>query len=189
VITLPLGVLQAGAVAFDPPLPERKQRAIQRLGMGDLEKTWLRFPEVFWDEVEFIGYAGDRVGEWASWLNASAYLNEPVLMGFNFGRFGRELAAQPDAAVLSGASETLRSLYGPFPRPDGWLQTRWAADPFALGSYSYLPVGSSPDDRAALAEPVGGRLFFAGEATALDFPSTVHGALMSGWCTAQELAL
>ena len=29
-------------------------------------------------------------------------------------------------------------------RLTGWLVTRWAADPFALGSYSYLPVGATP---------------------------------------------
>ena len=30
------------------------------------------------------------------------------------------------------------------------LLTRWATDPFSLGSYSFLPVGATPDDRLAL---------------------------------------
>ncbi len=59
--------------------------------------------------------------------------------------------------------------------------TRWAEDPFALGSYSYLAVGSSPADRDALAEPIDDRLLFAGEATSSGgYPGTVHGALRSG---------
>ncbi len=59
-------------------------------------------------------------------------------------------------------------------------RTAWGRDPWALGSYSYLPVGAAPQDRAVLREPVHGRLFFAGEATDASAPSTVHGALASG---------
>ena len=39
VVTLPLGVLKAGAVQFSPPLPPRKQNAIDRLGFGVLNKA------------------------------------------------------------------------------------------------------------------------------------------------------
>src|SRR5688572_20933263 len=73
------------------------------------------------------------------------------------------------------------------PEPDGWLVTRWAADPFALGSYSFLPPGATPDDRKALAAPVGDRLFFAGEATSVEYPATVHGAYLSGRRAAAEV--
>src|SRR5688572_7447583 len=73
------------------------------------------------------------------------------------------------------------------PEPDGWLITRWAADPFALGSYSFLPPGATPADRETLAAPVDGRLFFAGEATSVDFPATVHGAYLSGRRAAAEV--
>jgi lysine-specific histone demethylase 1 len=44
--------------------------------------------------------------------------------------------------------------------------TRWASDPMAYGSYSSVAVGSGgPADYEVMARPVGGRLFFAGEAT------------------------
>lgn len=39
VVTLPLGVLKAGSVEFDPPLPDWKQGAINRLGYGLLNKV------------------------------------------------------------------------------------------------------------------------------------------------------
>jgi polyamine oxidase len=73
------------------------------------------------------------------------------------------------------------------PEPTGFLVTRWRQDRFALGSYSYLAVGSTPEDRSVLAEPVGERLFFAGEATHREFPATVHGALLSGRRAADEV--
>jgi hypothetical protein len=60
----------------------------------------------------------------------------------------------------------VRKLFGAaIPAPVGARVTRWAADPYALGSYSHLPVGASPADHAALGDPVGERLLFAGEAT------------------------
>mgnify|MGYP006268404421 CR=1 FL=1 len=41
-------------------------------------------------------------------------------------------------------------------------------------------VGGTMADRATLAEPINGRLFFAGEATSRQYPATVHGAFLSG---------
>lgn len=68
----------------------------------------------------------------------------------------------------------------PAPPPVEMIRTRWAADPWSLGAYSFLPVGADPGLRRTLAEPIDGRLHFAGEAVAQDAPSTVHGAVESG---------
>lgn len=38
-VTVPLGVLKHGDIKFDPPLPVRKQEAIQRIGFGLLNKV------------------------------------------------------------------------------------------------------------------------------------------------------
>lgn len=67
------------------------------------------------------------------------------------------------------------------------VRTSWSKDPYALGAYSYLAVGATPEDRAALRTSVENRLFFAGEATDEDAPSTVHGALASGGRVAEEI--
>jgi hypothetical protein len=72
--------------------------------------------------------------------------------------------------------------------PTAALITRWRQDPFAFGSYSSLRPGSSPADREALGASVDGRMFFAGEACSLDYPATVHGALLSGRDTADAVA-
>lgn len=54
IVTVPLGVLKrSDKVKFLPPLPPRKQAAIQRLGFGCLNKVMLLFPHCFW---------GDKVG-------------------------------------------------------------------------------------------------------------------------------
>ena len=39
VVTVPLGCLKAGAIAFTPPLPDWKRDAISTLGNGNLNKV------------------------------------------------------------------------------------------------------------------------------------------------------
>ena len=65
--------------------------------------------------------------------------------------------------------------------------TRWGDDPYSFGSYSYLPPGATGDHRLTLAAPVDHRLFFAGEATEVQYPATVHGAIISGRRAAGEV--
>jgi monoamine oxidase len=69
----------------------------------------------------------------------------------------------------------------------GYQLTRWLSDPWAGGSYSYAHVGSSSGDRAVYAEPLNGRVFFAGEATATEDYGTAHAALLSGHRTAHAV--
>ena len=59
------------------------------------------------------------------------------------------------------------------------VETGWAGGPFARGSYSYALPGHA-DARAALAAPVDGRLFFAGEACSRRDFTTAHGAYLTG---------
>ena len=43
VVAVPLGVLKADGITFDPPLPPAKAAAIERLGFGILNKVWYCF--------------------------------------------------------------------------------------------------------------------------------------------------
>jgi len=189
VVTFPLGVLKQAAVKFDPPLPESKQSAIDRLDMGVLNKVYLKFPEVFWDEeVEGISYMGEVVGEWCDWLNFVPYIHEPVLMAFHGGAQGYVIEELSDDEIIAGAMKTLRVIYGgAIPDPDGFIITRWGKDPLAFGSYSHIPPFASGDDYDALFAPVDDVLYFAGEATSREYPATVHGAYLSGVAAAEEI--
>ena len=189
IVALPLGVLQSGVVRFSPALPEAKRAALARMGSGVLNKLYLRFPRIFWDrDAELLGYVGERKGAWAEWLNIAFYTGEPLLLAFNAARYGRAVEALDDAAQVAEAMAVLRRIYGhSIPEPSGALASRWSSDPFACGSYSYLPPGARPGDYAALAAPVDGQLFFAGEHTSTENPATVHGALISGRIAAAAL--
>jgi hypothetical protein len=64
VVTLPLGVLKAGSVEFDPPLPEWKTGAIERMGYGLLNKVVLVFEEAFWDvDNDMVGLLREPIGD------------------------------------------------------------------------------------------------------------------------------
>ena len=113
IVTLPVGVLQAGTVRFDPELPARARASLDRLGSGLLFKLCLAFDEVFWDDTDVIGYVSEPDGGvWASWLNLDKLIGAPVLMGFNAGASGRALEQLDDEALVASAVDVLRSIYG-----------------------------------------------------------------------------
>jgi monoamine oxidase len=188
VVTLPVGILQRGSVRFSPSLPEEKQTAIGRLGMGVLNKLYLRFDEIFWDEEDWIGYIPANKGEWSDYVNIAKVVQKPILLCFNAGVYGAQIEAFSDEKIVDAAMQTLRTIYGPeIPDPTDWLISRWISDPFAGGSYSYRAVGATSEDHDALAKPVAGRLLFAGEATSHEESATVHGAYLSGLRAAKEI--
>jgi monoamine oxidase len=189
VVTLPLGVLKAQAVQFSPALPPSKQEAIAKLGMGVLNKCYLRFPRVFWPEdVDWLEYIPARHGEWTEWVSFKHVADQPILLGFNAADRGKAIEAWSDAEIVASAMTTLKTIFGDgIPEPIEAQITRWANDPFSLGSYSYNAVGSSPKMRQALAAPVGQALFFAGEASHGKFFATAHGAYLSGLRVARQI--
>lgn len=111
IVTVPLGVLKDGRPAFDPPLPAEKKAAIDRLGMGALEKCVLRFDEPFWDpDAHLLGRVGGE-GRWAEWLSLLPATGEAVVVGFNAGSIARDLAEATPDAVVADAMAALRAMY------------------------------------------------------------------------------
>jgi len=189
VVTVPLGVLQAETIRFDPPLPEAAARSIARLGMGVFDKVFVQFSARFWQEgayaIRALGEAGAR---WHSWYDVSAISGIPTLLTFAAGPWGRHLQDLPDEAIVTDSLRALRHLYGAaVSDPIASWVTRWGEDPFARGSYSYLPVGASYADHDALRGPFHGSLHLAGEATWGREPATVGGAYESGQRAAESI--
>jgi hypothetical protein len=100
-----------------------------------------------------------------------------------------QIETQSDERVLQDVLNALRDIYGTdnVPQPINYIVTRWGTDPYARGSYHYLPVNSGVHDIRTLAQPVLNRLYFAGEATSEQDGQTVHGALGSGKRVAEQI--
>jgi len=190
IITVPLGVLKKGTIEFQPPLPAAKQKAIDRLGMGLLNRVYLRFPKVFWEkESHGFGIIPKERDEWTEYVNFYPFVKEPILLCFNSGKYAREVEALSDQETVAKMMQTLRGVFGKgIPEPSDALITRWSKDPYTFGSYSYMSVGSTPDDVVALAESIDDVVFFAGEATNEDYAGSVHGAILAGRRAAEELS-
>jgi lysine-specific histone demethylase 1 len=194
IVTLPLGVLQAGSVQFKPELPEAKANAIKSLGSGLVNKIVLHWEmdesDIFWPQKkEWINILHGEQSASSSPFLVSEFFNpgsidssQRMLIGFVISTQAAEMEKLSDEETANAALDTLRRIFGDgkVPPPKKVLVTRWGSDEFSLGSYSFQRIGSSRNSRADLARPIGNRIFFAGEATDRSHPATTHGALMSG---------
>lgn len=188
--TLPLGVLKAKPELFKKALPKTTTEAIQALGFGVLNKCFLEFPEKFWADTDWLTYLPEPGTEnyWTQWVNFSGILQRPILLGFNAADAGVAIEQLTDQEIIDSAMGVLRRMYGQnIPEPVRYQVSRWHSDPYSYGSYSFMAVGAAENAREALAQPIDGRLFFAGEATSTTSPATVRGAYESGIRAAQEI--
>ena len=194
VVTVPLGVLKAGALAFDPPLVA-KALAMERVHMGSVTKLVLRFRERVWQEADrrlarlgWLSVPEHRFRTWWTLWPSDA----PVLVGWVGGPNGARLAELPDEAVLTEGLEGLAAALAVSVTAlraglASWHVHNWERDPYSRGAYSFLGVGGL-EAQGTLAAPVEGTLFFAGEATDVTGHfSTVHGALTTGYRAAREV--
>jgi monoamine oxidase len=193
--TVPLGVWQRqanepGYLAFSPDLPTHRAAAAQ-LGFGSVIKVQLEFDEAFWHErlpeLEFL-LSDEPVPTWWSQLPDA----RPLLTGWLAGPAAQRLHAAPPETVLPLALTSLARLLATTPAA---LQAHlrasyvrnWGAEPHTYGAYSYPTVGA-PAARAALATPVAGTLFFAGEGVYEGIAAgTVEAALVSGQTAARSM--
>ena len=194
IVTVSLGVLKAGMIDFVPDLPPSKQTAIQTIGMGKGMKISLRFNTQIWPSKFMSLLADGPAGNCWTPNKYQPAANDPVLTCFSMGINAEILGALPnDAARIDRVLMDLDAAFSGAASSafvEGVVQD-WTASPYVRGSYSYPAPGTRPltglTQRQILAQPVGGELFFAGEATHNTAASTVPGALQSGERAAGEV--
>ncbi|KAG0378092.1 hypothetical protein BGX24_004760 [Mortierella sp. AD032] len=208
VVTVPLGVLKSHQIHFSPPLPDWKERAINNLGFGLLNKLVLVFDKPFWDtSVELFGYVGSgREGSHGKGYNLKAYRSSrgkfymywncvvvsglPVLVTLMAGQSAYDCESMSKEDLVQEALESLALIHpeiAEIPAPVETIVTRWSQDEFAQGSYSFVGQKGTGDDYDRLSKAVDGQLYFAGEATSRHYPATAHGAYLSGLKVAKEI--
>jgi predicted NAD/FAD-dependent oxidoreductase len=149
------------------------------LGFGAVHRLALLFPRVFWDrKTQFFGYLSPEPFE----INeASRHTGKPILTVNTAGDFARTLdGLSPDRAAARILPFLRKMFGGSVPSPTRAAASDWIRSPWTRGSYTYWAVGSDSDANDAFAQPVQGRLFFAGEHASAAYPGTVHGAWLTG---------
>ncbi len=186
VIALPLGVLQANKVAFNPALPAHIN-AFNHIGFGAIIKVLLRFDQPFWEDEKYGGikphsylFSNEQIPTW--WTQGQGNALFTGWLGGNAALSLKDAAADELLAVA------LQSLVNLFKMGIAELKAKlvtahianWTADPLTLGSYAY-DMPASNQARKLLMQPVADTLYFAGEYL-YDGPAmgTVEAALDSG---------
>ena len=192
ILTIPVGVLQAGVVEFRPALPEAKRRAINQIGRGALIKVVAEFNRPFWE---------DRIGPIPNFRNTRFSIFTNGFINPFWGRPGPaaliSFIGTPHAEERTGDEGRIRAMFlesltEMFPDVD--LESElvsldvadWGSDPWTRGGISVVPVGRY-QVRADLAAPTP-PLFWAGEAMhTRGHAECVHGALETGRRAAIEV--
>ncbi|KAF3647976.1 putative polyamine oxidase 4 [Capsicum annuum] len=180
IVTVPLGVLKANLIEFEPKLPEWKQSAIADLGVGNENKIALRFDNVFWPNVELLGVVAPTSYACGYFLNLHKATGHQVLVYMAAGRLACDLEKLSDESAVEFAMLQLKKIFPDATKPVQYLVSRWGTDPDTLGCYSYDLVGKPSDAYDRLRAPIG-NLFFGGEAVSSDdHQGSVHGAYEAG---------
>ena len=181
VITLPLGVLQAGSVRFEPQ-PDAIFEAAHRMRMGQVFRATMVFDRRLWPEsMSFLIARAAVPSVWwtahpAQSLTLTAWSGGPgalPLLTLSPEELRNRLTQSFAEALQLDRAEVQAALISLHTYP-------WHSDPYARGAYSWVPVGGL-DASEILSQPVENTLFFAGEHTDTTGQwGTVHAALRSG---------
>jgi monoamine oxidase len=179
IVTVPVGVLKAGGLRFSPDLPAATQGALDGLGMGAYTKIALKVARTRVEPLEGTDYI-EVVDGGAVSFEFWPFGRDLCLVMLG-GDHARRLCQAGERVAIDFATERLAGMAGSRIRAAvmGGRLAAWWTDPFAHGSYSVARPGRVAA-RAALRQPIGGKLFFAGEATAGGGAMTVGGATLEG---------
>lgn len=164
VVTVPLGVLKAGVVQFDPPLTATRRAAIDGLGFNRVEKFLFVWDEAFWDDTDVLLLTPVRSDVFSYFVNGEALVpGSAALITFAYADEARASERRSDDEMIDLLMAHLTDMYGPdLERPRAMRRTLWGADPFTRGAYSFPSVTTEMAFFDEVATPHG-RVHFAGE--------------------------
>jgi monoamine oxidase len=180
IVTASTNFIVSDKIEFEPDLPRDMLAAAQNLALGSYDHIGLLMPgnplDLQRDDLVFEQSSGPRTAALLGRVSGTDLHVVEVA-----GGFGRALAAKGEPAMLDFAREWLTGLFGTDVKKKITRAhaTRWNDEPYVLGAMSAASPGHA-EARSTLVEPVGGRLWFAGEALHATKWGTVAGAWESG---------
>lgn len=189
IVTVSTGVLQFDGITFAPALPERHQEAIFDLPMGLLTKIPIAVSGTRLGLSPFDDLLMERHARHDLFFLCFPF-DLDLMVGFVGGDFAWELEAAGPEASVDFARDRLIDLFGSDTRRHlgHGMMTRWGGERWVRGAYAAARPGKA-QARAVLAEPVAGKIWFAGEALAGGLMQTAAGARLSGAAVAQAVSL
>jgi len=190
IFTGSVAVLRDAPPEFSPPLPPEKREAVHSIGMDGGMKIVLKFQHRFWPEDMYFLHSDTFWPQF--WTPGNGRAGEAHILTAFVSGTRADFLRQLEVDLVEFALGELDRIFGGRVASelfeDAYVAD-WTTEPFVRGLYSFPLAQTEPRHREALAAPLGGKLFFAGEATDLEGHSgTVHGAIESGRRAAGEVA-
>lgn len=185
IVTVPIGVLAAEAIRFQPR-PPALRLACEAVEMGEAVRVNLRFRERFWerDGRENLSFLFSQDEVMPTWWTSMPVRN-PVITGWSAGPKSAQLFGKTENEIGAEAVRALARVLGvehnfALDRLEAIHYHDWHLDPWSRGAYSFVCAGGM-DVQRWFAQPVDETLYFAGEATEwTGHAGTIHGAIASG---------
>lgn len=189
IVTVSTGVLAFEDIAFTPDLPDRHLEAIHDLPMGLLTKIPLQISGHRLGLTPFDDVLIERHARQDLYFLAFPF-DSDLLIGFVGGDFAWEMEAAGTEAAVDFVTDRLVDLFGSQVRQavKHGTMTNWSAERHVRGGYAATRPGKA-HAREVLKDPVGDRIWFAGEALAGGLKQTAGGARLSGEAVAGQVAL
>ena len=195
IVTASIGVLKSEKIKFSPALPSRKIKALDGISMTysnrvlmQLKKKFYKAKKIKSDTWFYTKCNSNGVRSPQTYYGSLKMGGSDVSLFGISGKFAKELGEEGDEATIDFILNDLKSTFGSKFYKKYFIKAKsitWSKNPFTFGSYTGAIPGKAINLRRELRMPVGDKIFFAGEATALAF-STVHGADRSGKRAATE---
>ena len=195
IVTVSTGVLNSSKIKFTPELPAKKYEAFDGISMNSYHRIAIEHDPKFFslyginaDNYLYMKVDSENSNSEPEAVNGLLRVFGKNVSYFNTkGRFAKDLENEGQDASIDFVLNKLRSTLGS--SIDKYFikahATEWINNPYTLGAYSGAKPGKA-NLRNTLKEPVGKKIFFAGEATAGQY-ATVHGADRSGKRAAELL--
>lgn len=189
IVTVSTGVLAFEDITFTPDLPLRHQEAIFDLPMGLLTKIPLRIEGTRLGLKPFDDLLIERHARHDLYFLAFPF-DTDLMVGFVGGDFAWEMEAAGRLAAVDFVTDRLVDIFGSDVRRAivQGMMTNWSAERHVRGGYAAARPGKA-HAREVLSDPVGDRIWFAGEALAGGLKQTAAGARLSGEAVAADVVL
>ena len=187
IVTVSTGVMAFGTLRFTPDLPDAHAQAIYELPMGLLTKIPLRIRGGRHGVLPFEDMLAEHHGNHDIYFHCYPF-DSDLLVGFAGGDFAWELASAGEAAAVDFATQSLVRVFGSgiARQVVASAMTDWHANRWTRGAYAAARPGCH-GARQVLLQPVGDRIFFAGEALGGPLMQTCAGARLSGEAAADRV--
>jgi monoamine oxidase len=191
IVTVSTGVMSARGIRFTPDLPAEIWQAFDDLPMGLLTKIALQTDGARFGlpENAFVTRAVDEPLP----AKAAFFLSFPagydLCVGFVGGSRAWEIEKAGEDAAISFATDQLALMLGSDIRRHirKGRMTNWGSNLWTRGAYAAARPGRHKA-RAMLTDPLGDRVFFAGEALGGAYPALLSGAHICGDAAARRVA-